>query len=107
VWDSASVNQGGAYDSQTGVFTAPIDGVYWMAVFTHPFYRRSDVSVVTSDNVTVCRIDSDVLYDSRACQGAVALTKGQRVWVETRDCPCHLNDRVSGFSGFLIEEFSV
>jgi hypothetical protein len=84
--------------------------VYWIAVYTFQTYsdRTSDVSVVTSDDVTVCRIDSDVYADTGACQGAVALTKGQRVWVETRDCPCHFYDESwSGFSGFLMEEFSV
>jgi hypothetical protein len=105
VWNSVLLNQGGGYDTQTGVFSSIVSGFYHFAVYTRsadsPY--RADVKIETSKGDTVCSIDSGVGEDSGVCQGVVYLARGDQVWVVTNHCLCYFYGGINAFSGFLVK----
>jgi hypothetical protein len=105
VWDSVLLNQGGGYDTHTGVFTSIASGFYHFAVYTRSNgdTYRADVKIETSKRDTVCSIDLGVGFDAGVCQGVVYLARGDQVWVVTNHCPCGFVSYASAFSGFLVK----
>ena len=103
VFDTIKTNVGGGYSPQTGIFTAPDDGLY-MISSTLRSNGRSHV---------VCRLQLNEkrmagIYSKNGNTGTVntvlQLKKGDRVFVQRSHHPEHwiLGDHRSMFSGFLI-----
>ena len=102
VFDETRINPGGHYDNTTGIFTAPVYGIYEI---TSHLYNSPDADNLSShylkvdgNNVTYT-VHSD--YSSEAVERVsltftvlLSLTRGQQVWVYT-----YLTDGVYGSSG--------
>nr|QBA18390.1 VIgL family C1q-related protein 6 isoform 3 [Littorina littorea] len=99
-WDWAIFDKGRAYDPDTGIFTAPLSGLYFFAVNTRSPTQKANVDIM-ADDVRVCRIYSKRRNDAGSCQGAVELSKGQRVWVQSYGTDNSYRASSSTFTGFL------
>ncbi|KAK7105256.1 collagen alpha-1(X) chain-like [Littorina saxatilis] len=99
-WDNVIFNKGCAYDPNTGNFTAPVSGLYFFAVNTRAPFRKANVDIM-ADDVRVCRIDSKREDDAGSCQGAVELSRGQQVWVQSYGTSNSYRASASSFTGFL------
>ena len=110
-FDKIITNIGGAYHNSTGIFTAPVSGVY---VFNMALY------VNAGDNEYLCLVKRGVqlLCNYGHATGSthaistsrtitLALNKGDEVWVRTPPVSYHGSGRIHGygyttFSGWLL-----
>ena len=100
---------GGGYDGQTGVFTAPVDGLYCFMVTSTPF--SDDVKKLCALNIMLD--DRQVGYLAAQGKGCstghttVQVTAGQKVWLRSYTFSDHNENTYSGgwvstFTGMLL-----
>uniref|UniRef100_A0AAZ1XU68 C1q domain-containing protein n=1 Tax=Oreochromis aureus TaxID=47969 RepID=A0AAZ1XU68_OREAU len=107
VYKRVITNIGNAYSPVTGVFTAPIAGVYYFTLFYHAggshtqylfLHKNSEVMVMTNDHVT---------HSEVADNGAVflELQQGDKVYVRMGKLS-HVwaSESQTTFSGFLVTQ---
>nr|KAG5692653.1 hypothetical protein BaRGS_022653 [Batillaria attramentaria] len=104
-------NKEQGYDQHTGVFTAPVDGVY--AFFLHLVHDHGTHDVVLATiykadgGQELCWTSAHALqapnaYDEGSCAATTRLTKGQRVYVKRKAGGNGYSVTFAWFSGFLI-----
>jgi len=78
-------NEGGAYDSNTGYFTAPYDGLYQFHV-TVCSYQQKDVYVHLVAAGTALagthKYNADTYGTCTSISGVARLSSGDKAWVE-------------------------
>ncbi|KAL3046165.1 hypothetical protein OYC64_004220 [Pagothenia borchgrevinki] len=109
IYRTLITNIGAAYSPSTGIFTAPVPGVYYFTIFFHVgrdhgtilrLYKNNELIILTHDIPST--------YD-RADNGGNAvflqLVQGDRVYVQLR-AKTHVwgTDYDTTFSGFLVTE---
>nr|XP_004563638.2 complement C1q tumor necrosis factor-related protein 3-like [Maylandia zebra] len=102
-------NIGDAYNKYTGVFTAPIAGVYYFTLFYHAegshiqrlfLHKNSEVMVMTNDHVT----HSDVA-DNGGNAVFRQLQQGHKVYVRMgANSHVWASESQTTFSGFLVTQ---
>ncbi|XP_029913675.1 cerebellin-3-like [Myripristis murdjan] len=109
VFDQVAVNQGSAYDAHTGVFTAPLAGVYQF-LFSSQLCRGNHNNrayiLVNGQQRVLCHgqvrnADTTLV----TCYYMEELQKGDRVWVRQDEGGCSWASTVSrtiSFSGVLL-----
>nr|KAG5709747.1 hypothetical protein BaRGS_027772 [Batillaria attramentaria] len=105
VFEHVTTNEGNAYNSHTGVFTAPVDGTYafFVSVETH-----GAVGLEVGDNVVSAFYrdpESEDNYAAGSLHAIVSLTAGQQVAVKSlqdRTTLKHSSNRDITFSGALL-----
>ncbi|KAK7506689.1 hypothetical protein BaRGS_00002164 [Batillaria attramentaria] len=108
VFDAVDLNQGGAYDKVTGMFTAPVNGLYEFSIHisTSPPGRMQVMIVRNGGEVAETEASGDdTKYMDRASNSVLLhMTTGQRVWVKraSGDATRLQGDYRSSFSGVLI-----
>ncbi|KAL3871597.1 hypothetical protein ACJMK2_039588 [Sinanodonta woodiana] len=96
VFDNVYINEGNGYDATTGVFRAPIAGMYviLMTVSSEGDYLSEDIEVV-HNGVPVCRaVATHLHWGGCPCNAVVRLKVGDAVWA--REMYHRTNDRIRG-----------
>ncbi|XP_070710626.1 C1q-related factor-like [Pempheris klunzingeri] len=111
VYNEVITNIGNSYNSGTGIFAAPVDGVYFFTFFYHAggehpsnltLVRNSD-TIVTSTDHRSCADNADnggnaaYLHLKRGDQVHVRMEKSTTIWA---------SDSHTSFSGHLISQTS-
>ncbi|KAL4223026.1 positive regulation of adiponectin secretion [Mactra antiquata] len=111
IYDRIYYNAGGHYDSSTGVFTCPQNGLYLFSVFVESFSASSvstaTVGIVINGQQYAVAVSEPTQYGHDASGGDVLvhhLQQGDRVWVETYQHDNQdLTHAFNSFSGVLIQ----
>ena len=106
VFDTVQTNVGGAYASDTGVFSAPADGVYYFsATIMCQYGDYIETEIIHNGNHVVYIYASDDNGHEQGTNSAVLeLLAGDHVWVRNIDA---VGDKIYGndwstFTGFRL-----
>ncbi|XP_044039181.1 complement C1q subcomponent subunit C-like [Siniperca chuatsi] len=109
VYNTVITNLGGAYNNTTGIFSAPVAGVYYFTFFYHAggehksvllLFKNCDLIAKTSDHKT-----SSDTADNGGNAVFVQLQKGDEVYVSLKkDSHVWADGRHTTFSGFLVTQ---
>ncbi|KAH3821113.1 uncharacterized protein LOC127832510 [Dreissena polymorpha] len=102
----------GGYSASTGVFTAPVDGLYVISATLMAHYNHAAHYNIVHENKPVATIlvdGSNHNWDSASTSVALVLSKGERVSVKQLEVGDHAlqGSAVAGessFSGFLLHQ---
>lgn len=106
-FDAVAFNQGGYYNAQSGIFTAPSSGLYVFFVSLMGSDNRPaiDIGVMKSGqllDIAWAEGQSD-LYDQGSCLTTTHLMAGEQVWVQHWDGETSFRGAFfTTFSGFLL-----
>ncbi|XP_062611618.1 uncharacterized protein LOC134273442 [Saccostrea cucullata] len=109
IFNSVITNEGGAYNSNTGIFTSPAVGVY-VFTWTHLTRYGQYCHAYLSKNGTIQNIDahtnlsglSSGVYTMATMSGTLHLSKGDRVWIQANHCYGFLGAPYNSFSGWKL-----
>ncbi|XP_038565835.1 multimerin-2-like [Micropterus salmoides] len=109
IFNHVLVNQGSAYNNATGVFTAPVAGIYQF-VFAAQLCRGDHNNawhfMVNREKRMICHaqvVGTDTTLNT--CYTMVQLKKGDQVWVRQKEGSCAWASTISNtitFSGVLL-----
>ncbi|KAK3581029.1 hypothetical protein CHS0354_013925 [Potamilus streckersoni] len=106
VFDDVVTNVGGAYHRSTGIFTAPIHGIYFFSVTAMVLPGIYGALDLVKDGEIIC----DFVADSGNANHLVSVTRtlllevrqGSEIWVRTRTSEQIHGNRHTTLSGFLL-----
>ena len=100
---SVITNTGGAYDSSSSTFTAPVDGDYFFAIDINISTGYDDLRLFQNDVATVWADRDDSVSTHLSTNAVLRLKAGDVVSVKQDSSSGYLEQgRESVFSGFLI-----
>ncbi|XP_048038217.1 complement C1q-like protein 2 [Megalobrama amblycephala] len=107
VYKKVFVNEGGAYNPTTGIFTAPVKGVYFFSVSArYRSNRLMDLSLSKNGQPMVYVINHPLgdRYESTANSFSLTLEKGDHVYVRLRHNTWVFNNEadLTSFAGHLL-----
>ncbi|XP_010887842.2 complement C1q tumor necrosis factor-related protein 3 [Esox lucius] len=108
VFDEVTVNIGGAYDPQTGNFTAPAGGVYHFIFSCYAGTTKKVNVELLKNGVNIAAISETgnpefSIYHGGSSGVTVELRKGDKVHVVLRNgSSIYVNSRINMFSGHLL-----
>ncbi|XP_051736551.1 complement C1q-like protein 2 [Ctenopharyngodon idella] len=107
VYKKVFVNEGGAYNPTTGIFTAPVKGVYFFSVSgRHRSNRLMDLRLIRNGQPMVYVINHPLgeRYESTANSFSLNLEKGDHVYVRLRHNTWVFNNEndLTSFAGHLL-----
>lgn len=88
IFDNVSLNEGNAYDNNSGIFTAPLDGIYsftWTILTKAGKYFVTEI-VLNGQQVTNNQADGRGLngYPMTTSHANIKMKKGDKVWIRTQ-----------------------
>ncbi|TGZ74558.1 hypothetical protein CRM22_000867 [Opisthorchis felineus] len=99
-------NVGRAYDATTGEFTAPVDGIYILAVAVSAQGKaRAAVRLMHNEQPIFDIWSESSPWSTTSNQAILVLGKGDRIWLSIREGAHYLHGYMySTFSGYLLYE---
>ncbi|KAG5448969.1 Complement C1q tumor necrosis factor- protein 3 [Clonorchis sinensis] len=99
-------NVGRAYDATTGEFTAPVDGIYVLAVAVSAQGKsRAAVRLMHNEQPIFDIWSESSPWSTTSNQAILVLGKGDRIWLSIREGAHYLHGYMySTFSGYLLYE---
>ncbi|KAK7506690.1 hypothetical protein BaRGS_00002165 [Batillaria attramentaria] len=88
VFGLVDLNQGGAYDKDTGFFTAPISGLYLFSLHLTHTPPGSIHAKIMKNGVEIAEVEAsgdDKYHDRSSSSVVVHLAKADKVWVKRYD----------------------
>ncbi|XP_060598352.1 complement C1q and tumor necrosis factor-related protein 9A-like isoform X2 [Ruditapes philippinarum] len=109
IFTKSVINEGTGYDTSTGIFTAPVGGLYQFSVHTCTLYKKyAFIGLVLEDNVIASDSSYDEDYYTCSSFGAIVRVRsGEKVWVKSTSSSSSRQlvqdeHRMNRFSGILI-----
>ncbi|KAL7876680.1 hypothetical protein AOLI_G00116430 [Acnodon oligacanthus] len=106
IYRKVSANFGNGYDNETGIFTAPLKGVYYFRFYAHCHTgNKMAVSLYKNDKVQCSVFSERPWTNGNASNGIVLiLDKGDRIYTKLWDGSWVYDDHESytSFGGFLL-----
>ncbi|XP_003454798.2 complement C1q-like protein 3 [Oreochromis niloticus] len=110
IYDTVLVNIGNAYSPVTGIFTAPVSGVYFFTIFSHAGGRHETWLHLYKNNEVILHIHDHPSTDPADNGGNAAflqLQQGDTVYVRLKaNTHVYKARTVTTFSGFLVKQNS-
>ncbi|XP_005952871.1 complement C1q-like protein 3 [Haplochromis burtoni] len=110
IYDHTFVNIGNAYSPVTGIFTAPVSGVYFFTIFSHSGGERKTWLLLYKNNEVILHIHDHQSTDTADNGGNAAflqMQQGDTVYVRLKEGTHVYKARtVTTFSGFLVKQNS-
>ncbi|XP_026183596.1 C1q-related factor-like [Mastacembelus armatus] len=109
IYKKVLINIGNAYNQYTGIFTAPVTGVYYFTFFYHSGgSKRTSLSLIKNDQFVTMTYDHQTSHDGADNGGNAAfvqLQEGEQVFVRLgADTHVWSTSNISTFSGFLVSQ---
>jgi hypothetical protein len=108
VFGTVTLNSGSAYNSKTGIFTAPTDGIYsftWTFVAHTGYYFNTQI-VINGNVVGYNYVDGKTggsHYEASSATAMIKMKKRDKVWIRTyRNEGQYAIGHWSSFSGFRV-----
>nr|NP_001116533.1 cerebellin 13 [Danio rerio]AAI60616.1 Si:ch211-284o19.6 protein [Danio rerio] len=106
IYKKIFANAGNAYDSSTGIFTAPVNGVYFFRFYAHAHPTKQMAVSLHKNNQIQCSVFSrHPASNANGSNGVVlSLDKGDQVFTQLWENNWVYDDDLSytSFSGFLL-----
>lgn len=104
IFSSIRVDTHSAYNTKTGMFTAPLDGTYYFAATTCTGHKECVVHGILHDNRRLASSCICAMHSCTSSSAVVYLKKNEIVWVQILALSILSDDhhRKSSFSGYLI-----
>ncbi|XP_062300620.1 complement C1q-like protein 3 isoform X22 [Scomber scombrus] len=108
IYRAVLTNIGGAYSQYTGIFTAPVAGVYYFTFYSHGGGEQRAMLKLYNNNQFIVRADDHPSNDPADNGGNAVflqLQQGDQVYVRLGE-NCHVwgGSNVTTFSGFLVSQ---
>jgi hypothetical protein len=104
IFTTATTNEGSGYDISTGIFTAPVGGLYQFIVNYCAYNKHSPLALVLSGNVIARSSNYDADYYTCSSFSAVIRVKSsEKVWVK---CLSSGSSRYLYKDGWMMNSFS-
>ncbi|XP_060554365.1 caprin-2-like [Ruditapes philippinarum] len=83
IWSSTLVNEGNAYDTNTGIFKAPVSGLYYFAVHTCNYAGATNIYAIVKEekDIATSYQHDNAVNDCTSMNSITNVTAGERVWV--------------------------
>ena len=103
VFKNIETNLGGGYDSSTGVFTAPVTGLYFFAASAVALKCDYENKSLIGLNYKT-RLLAVSVTDGTACtvQGTIKVSAGQKVWACSYSKGSVFVANITSFTGMLV-----
>ncbi|XP_060561194.1 heavy metal-binding protein HIP-like [Ruditapes philippinarum] len=109
IFTKSLINEGIGYDTSTGIFTAPVGGLFQFSVHTCAYYAKfAYIGLVLGGQVIAADSNYDKDYYTCSTVGAIIRVKsGEKVWVKSTSSSSNRrlfqdSYRMNTFSGVLV-----
>ncbi|XP_060578798.1 complement C1q tumor necrosis factor-related protein 5-like [Ruditapes philippinarum] len=109
IFEKTFTNEGTGYDTSTGLFTAPVGGLYQFVVHTCPYKEKhAYLGLVLEGNVIAAHAyDADNTYGCNTFGAIVRVKSGAKIWVKSTASGSNYQlyqsvYRFNTFSGLLV-----
>jgi hypothetical protein len=109
IFEKTFTNEGTGYDTSTGLFTAPVGGLYHFSVHACAYHNRyAYLGLVLEGNVIAADSNfGDANYDCDSFGAIIRVRSGAKVWVKSISSGSNRqlyqdSNRMNTFSGVLV-----